>query len=159
MNQITDLPQKGKSAGLRQLLYAIYCTALFTVMAVSALLLCLFLPTLRARRRVAGAFSRGFFRAAGIPLRVQGIEHLPRVPCVVVANHASYIDGIVAVAALPPEFAFVPSCHALSCITLEEYEIVLGFPSELGISYTYVRGVVTQTPGARHTPVSDRPIH
>ena len=107
MNQITDLPQKGKSAGLRQRLYAIYCIALFTVMAVGALVLCLFLPTLRARRRVAGAVCRGFFRAAGIPLRVQGIEHLPRVPCVVVANHASYIDGIVAVAALPPDFAFV----------------------------------------------------
>ena len=37
----------------------------------------------------------------------QGMERLPRVPCVVVANHASYIDGIVAAAALPPEFAFV----------------------------------------------------
>jgi 1-acyl-sn-glycerol-3-phosphate acyltransferase len=107
VNQITDLPRKVKSAGLRQRLYAGYCIALFTVMAATALLLSLFLPNLRARRRVAGAFSRGFFRAAGIPLRVQGIEHLPRVPCVVVANHASYIDGIVAVAALPPEFAFV----------------------------------------------------
>jgi hypothetical protein len=74
---------------------------------------------------------------------------------VVVQSDRIYSDGPV----MPPEFAFVPSCHALSCITLEEYEIVLGFPSELGISYTYVRGVVTQTPGARHTPVSDRPIH
>jgi len=29
-------------------------------------------------------------------------ERLPPVPCVVVANHASYIDGIIAIAALPP---------------------------------------------------------
>ncbi len=72
-----------------------------------ALAFSVFLPSLRARRRAAGAFSRAFFRAAGIPLRVQGIERLPGAPCVVVANHASYIDGIVAVAALPPEFAFV----------------------------------------------------
>lgn len=107
MNQITDLTRKVKFRGLRQRLYAGYCIALFTVMAATALVVSLFLPTLRTRRHVAGAFSRGFFRAAGIPLRVQGIEHLPRVPCVVVANHASYIDGIVAVAALPPEFAFV----------------------------------------------------
>lgn len=92
---------------MRERLYAGYSIALFTLMAATALVLSLFLPTLRARRQVAGAFSRGFFRAAGIPLRVSGIEHLPRVPCVVVANHASYIDGIVAVAALPPEFAFV----------------------------------------------------
>ncbi len=74
---------------------------------MAALGLSVFLPSLRARRRAAGALSRGFFRAAGIPLRVQGIERLPQAPCVIVANHASYIDGIVAVAALPPQFAFV----------------------------------------------------
>ncbi len=67
----------------------------------------LFLPSLRQRRAVAGAFSRAFLRGAGIPFTVRGIEKLPQVPCVVVANHASYIDGIIAVAALPPDFAFV----------------------------------------------------
>jgi 1-acyl-sn-glycerol-3-phosphate acyltransferase len=35
------------------------------------------------------------------------LERLPSEPCVVVANHASHIDGIVAAAALPPDFAFV----------------------------------------------------
>jgi 1-acyl-sn-glycerol-3-phosphate acyltransferase len=72
-----------------------------------ALTVNLFLPTLRARRRVAGTLSRVFFRLAGIPLRIEGLERLPQTPCVVVANHASYIDGIVAAAALPPAFAFV----------------------------------------------------
>ena len=67
----------------------------------------LFLPSLKARRRVAGISSRGFFGLAGIPLRIEGIDRLPDAPCVVVANHASYIDGIVAAAALPPDFAFV----------------------------------------------------
>ena len=67
----------------------------------------LFLPTPRGRRRVAGAFSRAFLRAAGIPFTVQGSERLPQAPCVVVANHASYIDGVIAIAALPPDFAFV----------------------------------------------------
>ncbi len=67
----------------------------------------LFVPALRRRRQVAGALSRAFLRCARIPFTVQQIELLPRVPCVVVANHASYIDGIVAAAALPPEFAFV----------------------------------------------------
>jgi 1-acyl-sn-glycerol-3-phosphate acyltransferase len=32
---------------------------------------------------------------------------LPKTPCVVVANHASYIDAIAIVGALPPDFAFV----------------------------------------------------
>ena len=99
--------QKSESAALRKRLYTAYCIVLF----------------LGHRRRGLGAQSvpaeptrappggrrvfAGFFRAAGIPLQVQGIEHLPRAPCVLVANHASYIDGIVAVAALPPDFAFV----------------------------------------------------
>ncbi len=67
----------------------------------------LFLVNLRRRRLMAGVFSRAFLRAAGIPFQVEGLQKLPEVPCVVVANHSSYIDGLVAAAALPPDFAFV----------------------------------------------------
>ncbi len=67
----------------------------------------LFLPSLRSRRLVAGTASREFLRAAGMRFTVEGLERLPTTPCVVVANHASYIDGLVAAAALPPDFAFV----------------------------------------------------
>jgi 1-acyl-sn-glycerol-3-phosphate acyltransferase len=63
--------------------------------------------SLRRRRLVAGMFSRAFLRAAGIPFTVEGLDRLPQIPCVVVANHSSYIDGLVAAAALPPDFAFV----------------------------------------------------
>lgn len=90
-----------------QRLYAAYCLVLFTALSLVALTINLFLPGLRSRRRVAGLLSRWFFRIAMIPLRVEGLERLPGAPCVVVANHASYIDGIVAAAALPPDFAFV----------------------------------------------------
>ena len=67
----------------------------------------LFLPSLRRRRVVAGTVGRVFLWLAGIPFTVEGLERLPKTPCVVVANHASYIDAIAIVAALPPEFAFV----------------------------------------------------
>ncbi len=80
---------------------------LFMALSLITLSVNLFLPSLKARRRVAGAFSRWFFGIAGIPLRIEGLDRLPDAPCVVVANHASYIDGIVAAAALPPQFAFV----------------------------------------------------
>ncbi len=80
---------------------------LFVGMGLTVLGVNLFLPSLRRRRQVAGAFSRFFLHAAGIPFRVEGLDRLPQVPCVVVANHASYIDGLVAAAALPPDFAFV----------------------------------------------------
>ncbi len=92
---------------MRTGLYTLYCLAAFTLLAIAALALNLILPRPRARRRAAAACSRAFLRAAGISLSVAGAERLPRAPCVVVANHASYLDGIVAIAALPPEFAFV----------------------------------------------------
>ena len=92
---------------LRERLFTAYSLVLFVILALIALTVNLFVPTLRARRWVAGTLSRAFFRCAGIPLRVEGLERLPKAPCVVVANHASYIDGIVAAAALPPAFAFV----------------------------------------------------
>lgn len=90
-----------------QPLYTAYCLALFAVLALTVLLINLFLPNLRGRRRVAGAFSRAFLRLARVPFEVEGLSRLPQSPCVVVANHASYIDGLVAAAALPPDFAFV----------------------------------------------------
>jgi 1-acyl-sn-glycerol-3-phosphate acyltransferase len=95
-----------RAAVLRPL-YTAYCLGVFIAFGLTVLLVNLFLPSLRRRRLVAGLFSRLFLRAAGIPFAVEGLERLPQVPCVVVANHASYIDGLVAAAALPPDFAFV----------------------------------------------------
>jgi len=77
------------------------------MLALTTLGINLFVPGLRSRRRIAGIFSRLFLRIARIPFSVEHFERLPPGPCVVVANHASYIDGIIAVAALPPDFAFV----------------------------------------------------
>jgi 1-acyl-sn-glycerol-3-phosphate acyltransferase len=88
-------------------MYAAYCMALFAVLGLTVLGLNLFVPGLRTRRRIAGLGSRAFLRGARIPFTVQNAERLPQEPCVLVANHASYIDGIIAVAALPPDFAFV----------------------------------------------------
>jgi len=97
----------GTSSAPLQTLYTTYCVVLFLALGMTTLVINLFVPNLRRRRQVAGALSRSFLRAARIPFTVQGTERLPQVPCVVVANHASYIDGIVAIAALPPDFAFV----------------------------------------------------
>jgi 1-acyl-sn-glycerol-3-phosphate acyltransferase len=92
---------------IMRLPYSAYCAALFTVLGLTVLVINLFLPSLRRRRLIAGVASRLFLRAAGVPFTVEGLNRLPKVPCVVVANHASYIDGLVAAAALPPDFAFV----------------------------------------------------
>jgi 1-acyl-sn-glycerol-3-phosphate acyltransferase len=87
--------------------YLAYCLVSFTLLGLAVLAINLFLPNLRHRRVVAGTVGRLFLWMAGIPFKVEGLERLPKTPCVVVANHASYIDAIAIVAALPPDFAFV----------------------------------------------------
>jgi acyl carrier protein len=52
---------------------------------------------------------RFFFRLCRIPLAVRGVENLPSTgPHVIAANHTSYLDGAVLIAALPwRNYAFV----------------------------------------------------
>jgi 1-acyl-sn-glycerol-3-phosphate acyltransferase len=90
-----------------RLVYGIYAALLFVTVSLTALVCVLLLPTLRLRRGAARTAARTFFLLAGMPLRVRGTEHLPAGQCVVVANHASYLDGVVMAAALPPRFGFV----------------------------------------------------
>lgn len=77
------------------------------MLAIITLILNLLAPGLHIRRQITSVFSRLFLRVAGIPFTVAGLDRLPAMPCVVVANHSSYLDGLIAVAALPPNFAFV----------------------------------------------------
>jgi 1-acyl-sn-glycerol-3-phosphate acyltransferase len=44
---------------------------------------------------------------ARVPLVVRGLEHLPAGGCVLVANHASYLDGLLMLACLPEPVSFV----------------------------------------------------
>ena len=90
-----------------RLVYGLYAAAVFLAVALTALLCVLVLPTLGARRGTARIAARAFLLFAGMPLRLRGFENLPAGQCVVVANHASYLDGVVMAAALPPRFGFV----------------------------------------------------
>ena len=90
-----------------RLIYGLYAAVLFFAVVLFSLLLVLLLPTLGARRSATRIAARTFFFLAGMPLRLRGLENLPNGQCVVVANHASYLDGVVMAAALPPRFGFV----------------------------------------------------
>ncbi len=87
--------------------YALYATLAFLIMGLAAFAAALLLPGVERRRAAARASARAFLRVAGMPLRVRGLEHLPSDQCVIVANHASYLDGLVFTAALPARFSFV----------------------------------------------------
>ena len=88
-------------------IYGLYAVALFVAVTLTALVLVLVMPTLGARRGTARIAARTIFFLIGMPLRLRGLENLPQGQCVVVANHASYLDGVVMAAALPPRFGFV----------------------------------------------------
>jgi 1-acyl-sn-glycerol-3-phosphate acyltransferase len=102
-------PQRTRPGLLAPLrfLYGIYAIVLFLVLGLCTLLVVLVVPGTQRRRGVARAMSRTFFSLAGMPLTVKGAEQLPDGQCVVVSNHASYLDGVVFTAALPAQFAFV----------------------------------------------------
>ncbi len=65
------------------------------------------LPRVMARRAAAGAVCRLYFRLCGLPVSTLGLERLPAGACIIVANHASYLDGPLLFACLPPRFGFV----------------------------------------------------
>jgi 1-acyl-sn-glycerol-3-phosphate acyltransferase len=98
---------RGLSGRLLRLVLGIYSlSALFVLMAAAALL-ALLLPSLRWRRSSTRWLARLWLTLAGLRLRVTGLEHLPEGSCVLVANHSSYLDGVVMKAGLPPRFSFV----------------------------------------------------
>ena len=65
------------------------------------------LPRLEQRWTVCHHLARLHARLCGYALRVEGADRLPATGCIVVANHASYIDGLVLAAALPHPLRFV----------------------------------------------------
>ena len=109
VEQSVNSPQQtspGLLAPLR-FLYGIYAIVLFLLLGLSTLFLVLVVPGTQRRRRIARSMARAFFSLAGMPLTVKGAEQLPDGQCVVVSNHASYLDGVVFTAALPAQFSFV----------------------------------------------------
>lgn len=93
--------------GVLEFFYGIYALAVFLVLGFIAFVLVMLPLGLAARRHLAHFMARMLFRVAGMPLRLIDEQNLPAGPCVVVANHASYLDGVVLKAALPARFSFV----------------------------------------------------
>ena len=93
--------------GTLEIAYGVYAALAFLVCGLLAFALVVLPLGITARRHMAHLAAQAFFRLAGMPLRLLDAGHLPAGPCVVVANHASYLDGVVLKAALPARFSFV----------------------------------------------------
>ncbi|MBX3702956.1 MAG: 1-acyl-sn-glycerol-3-phosphate acyltransferase [Steroidobacteraceae bacterium] len=90
-----------------RLLWGIWAWLLLLPMLALAAIPILLAPALRQRRALARLVARAYFLLCGLPVRVSGLERLPAGPCIIVANHASYVDGPLLFACLPPRFGFV----------------------------------------------------
>jgi len=87
--------------------YGAYSWIVFLLLALTSVLLVLLVPSLLGRRRAVSALARLCLSLLGLRISIAGLERLPAGQCVIVANHASYLDGIVFKAVLPPRFSFV----------------------------------------------------
>ncbi|WP_372739686.1 AMP-binding protein [Neptunomonas sp.] len=93
---------------LGDMTYAGYAKIIFWLLTPITWLLVVLLPGASLGWTVMRRSARLLFRLTRVPLRVEGLENWPDdQACVIVANHSSYLDGVVLAAALPTEFAFV----------------------------------------------------
>jgi len=88
-------------------IYGIFFGLTFIAVIVPTICLLAFIPGLHNRRAAVQKSAALILFVTGVTPRVTGREHLPAERCIVVANHASYLDGIILTAVLPPRFAFV----------------------------------------------------
>lgn len=88
-------------------LYNVYAVTAFLVLSLLCLGVILLPLGVAARRAVTHWFARVLLMTIGARVKIHDSHHLPAGACVVVANHASYLDGIVLKAMLPAHFSFV----------------------------------------------------
>jgi 1-acyl-sn-glycerol-3-phosphate acyltransferase len=97
-----------RSAGLAvRAVYGAYAWIALLGVVIPCCGLLAVMPGVHRRRRLTRYAARLFFLAIGSPVRVDGEDVEPHAPCVIVANHASYLDGIILTAALPPRFTYL----------------------------------------------------
>jgi len=97
----------GLATILARILFGLYGWVVFFFCALFALLAVLFVPGEERRHRLAAAASRAIFILAGVPPEIRGLDNVPHGHAVVVANHASYVDGMLLKGYLPYRFSFV----------------------------------------------------
>lgn len=98
----------GKGHTIGEWLYALYAWPVLTIIGVLAWILVVFTPFEHGRRKMAHWCARALLFCTFTPLRVTGHEHLdPHRAQIIVANHASYLDGFIVTAALDAPIHFI----------------------------------------------------
>jgi len=152
----------GSSLGpeLRRLVRALKATAfyiwfwgLYRLLSPFVFVTALALPRIAWRRQLLGGAARLMLRLLGAGPTAQGIDLVPTpAPCVIVANHASFLDSLVLSAVLPPDFAFVAKrelagsaiagrfLEALGTAFVERFDLAKGVADTRRLSAALGRG-------------------
>ena len=103
---LSQVRRFARSAG--DVLYVGYFWTLAGLCLLVVWKLLIVIPNLSWRHALA-RFAAGLMRRLlGLPLRVEGVHHLDGPgPFVIVANHASYLDGFVLMSVIPGEACYV----------------------------------------------------
>ena len=92
---------------LIKIIYGLYTWLIFLLCVLAALIFATIMPTLDYRRFWVGKCARLVFTLCGIKMNINGLNFIPNGRALIVANHASYLDGVILHAVLPVQYTFV----------------------------------------------------
>jgi 1-acyl-sn-glycerol-3-phosphate acyltransferase len=92
---------------LAEIAWGLYVLVCFAIACIFSLFVAILVPGPERRQLLVTWASKMVFVLGRASVTIRGIDNLPADSCVVVANHASYIDGVLLKGYLPPRFGFV----------------------------------------------------
>ena len=101
------MPPTATASPTFRLSYSVYAWFVLVFAVIPVAIGCLLLPGLARRRRVAQWGAAALLTVIGSRVAIRGRPLTGRDVAVVVANHQSYLDGIILTAVLPPHYTFL----------------------------------------------------
>ena len=94
---------------VRASLFAVYAWVAATIIAPVAWLAAMIMPRFSWRWSALRGCARLLALVTGTRISAKGLDNLPSAdrPCIIISNHASYLDGFVLIAVLPRPVGFV----------------------------------------------------
>ncbi len=90
-----------------RLLYGCYAWLILLFVVAPVIAGCLAVPGVHRRRALARWGAATGLKLVGSPVKLMGYPLDDADGSVIIANHSSYLDGIILTAALPPEYTFL----------------------------------------------------
>jgi 1-acyl-sn-glycerol-3-phosphate acyltransferase len=101
------VPRTATTSVFFRLLYAAFAWFVLLFVVVPVVACCLLLPGVERRRAIARWGAGTVLRMIGSGVRISGSPPGAGDAAMVVANHQSYLDGMILTAVLPPQYTFL----------------------------------------------------